>query len=143
MPKREIEAQKVLGDIRAGMDHHSLMTAYRLSAEELRHLLQRLVHAGLIGLAELDRRMPAFMGTCFIDDIGSERCEQQDDPLREDEVLEDIRSGMDERHMRRKYGISKQAFRSILDHLLLSGLLERSEVGPEVISGRYSDCQKL
>lgn len=128
MAKREIEAKKVISDIRAGMDHHSLMAEYRLSAEVLRHLLQRLVHAGLIGLPELDQRMPAFMGTCFIADIGYECYEGQDNPLSEDEVLEDIRSGMDERRIMRKYGVSRRAFRSILDHLLLSGLLERSEV---------------
>lgn len=130
MAKREIEAKKVISDIRAGMDHHSLMTEYRLSVEELRHLLQRMVHAGLIGLAELDQRMPAFMGTFFIDDIGYECGEAQDDPLSEDKLLKDIRLGMDERHMMRKYGLSRRAFRSILDHLLLSGLLKRSEVGP-------------
>lgn len=130
MAKREIEAKKVLGDIRAGMDYQSLMMKYELSVEELRHLLQRLVHAGMIGLPELDQRMPAFMGTCFIADIGYECREEQDDPLSEDEVLEDIRSGMGERRIMRKYGISRRAFRSLLDHLLLSGLLKRSEVEP-------------
>jgi hypothetical protein len=119
MAKREIEAKKVLSDIGSGMDHHSLMAEYRLSIEEL-------------------RRMPAFMGTCFIDDIGCRCLEEQDDPLSEDEVLEDIRSGMDARRFTRKYGISRRAFRSILDHLLLSGLLERSEVSSRANARRSS-----
>jgi hypothetical protein len=128
MAERQIEAKEVLDDIRREMDDRSLMEKYVLSAEELRHLLQKLVHAGLIELAELDDKMPAFMGTCFIDAVGYQCREEVEARIHEAEVLKDVRSGLDEHGIREKHGISREAFQSLLGHLLLSGLIKRSEV---------------
>jgi len=128
MTKRQIEAREVLGDIRGGMDDYLLMKKYELSPDELRHLLQKLVHAGLIELSELDEKMPVFMGTCFIAEVGY-RCREEKTPsLKEEEVLQDVRSGLDESHIIKKYGISSEAFQSLLGHLFLSGLVTPSEV---------------
>jgi len=128
MARRQIEAAEVLGDIRGGMNDRLLMKKYVLSPEELRHLFQKLVHAGLIELSELDEKMPVFMGTCFIAEVGYQYREDDMASLREEEVLQDVRSGLDESHIVKKYGISSEAFQSLLGHLLLSGLVTRSEV---------------
>src|SRR5271157_6480845 len=54
--KRAIKAKEAVADIRSGMDDAALMEKYRLSPQEHHDLFDRLLSAGLITEADLNRR---------------------------------------------------------------------------------------
>jgi len=56
MSKRQLSAREILQDIRAGMDDTALMDKYRLSAQGLQGVFKKLIAAGVIKQAEVDRR---------------------------------------------------------------------------------------
>jgi hypothetical protein len=58
MEKRKITAREVLADIRAGVDDTNLMKKYRLSAQGLQSVLNKMVQAGMVTEEELDERVP-------------------------------------------------------------------------------------
>jgi len=57
MPKRKITARDLLADVRANMTDFELMDKYKLSAEGLQSVFNKLAKAGLITHAELDSRV--------------------------------------------------------------------------------------
>ncbi len=63
MAKVRIDARDVLKDIQDGLDDTALMTKYRLSGTGLQSLFSKLVEAGLIRQADLDKRMANFEKT--------------------------------------------------------------------------------
>jgi uncharacterized Zn finger protein (UPF0148 family) len=63
MTKVKIDARDVLKDIRDGLDDTALMKKYRLSGAGLQSLFSKLIEAGLIKRADLDKRMPNFEKT--------------------------------------------------------------------------------
>ncbi len=63
MAKVKIDARDVLNDIRDGLDDTALMTKYRLSGVGLQSLFSKLIEAGLLKRADLDKRMPNFEKT--------------------------------------------------------------------------------
>ena len=56
MAKRRISGNKLLEDIRSGMDDDGLMKKYRLSSKGILLLLSKLVSAGLLTPEELASR---------------------------------------------------------------------------------------
>lgn len=58
MAKRKITGREVLKDIKAGMDDPELMDKYKLSAQGLQSVFNKLVNAGVLTQAELDARVP-------------------------------------------------------------------------------------
>lgn len=58
MAKRKITGREVLKDIKAGMDDPELMDKYKLSAQGLQSVFNKLVNAGVLTHAELDSRVP-------------------------------------------------------------------------------------
>ena len=63
MTKVRIDARDVLNDIRSGLDDTALMKKYRLSGAGLQSLFSKLTEAGLIKVADLEKRMPNFEKT--------------------------------------------------------------------------------
>ena len=63
MTKVRIDARDVLNDIRNGLDDTALMKKYRLSGAGLQSLFSKLIEAGLIKRADLEKRMPNFEKT--------------------------------------------------------------------------------
>lgn len=137
--KRRIEIEVALHDIRSGMDDASLMHKYRVSARGLQSLFNKLVRAGEIELAELDQRMPAFMGTVFLsDDLpAGQRIPSENAPaiatltgpsIDLDQALLDIREGMEDPELMVKYRLSAQGLESLFDHLVYTELITRAEL---------------
>lgn len=137
--KRRIEVDVALYDIRSGMDDATLMQKYRVSARGLQSLFNKLVLAGAIQLAELDQRMPAFMGTVFVADEGptSERTLAGDEPRTSvrtgpsidlEEALHNIREGVEDPDLMERYRLSAQGLESLFDHLVFTGLITRREL---------------
>jgi len=58
MAKRKITGREVLKDIKAGMDDPALMEKYKLSAQGLQSVFNKLVNAGVLTQSELDTRVP-------------------------------------------------------------------------------------
>lgn len=131
--KRRIDVDIALNDIRSGLDDASLMQKYRVSARGLQSLFNKLVRAGSIELAELDRRMPAFMGTVFVFEEGLAGGRPPDGSgtvpsIDLDETLKDIREGMEDADLMAKYNLSAQGLESLFDHLVFTGLITRMEL---------------
>ncbi len=137
--KRRIEVDVALNDIRSGMDDASLMQKYRVSARGLQSLFSKLVRAGAIQLAELDQRMPAFMGTFFVPEEGPNGGTGPTGPeppvstatgpsIDLDKALKDIRDGMEDSDLMEKYRLSSQGLESLFDYLVSTGLITRMEL---------------
>lgn len=58
MNKRRITAREVLADVRTGASDPALMEKYRLSAQGLQSVFQKLLKAGVLTREELDERVP-------------------------------------------------------------------------------------
>lgn len=58
MEKRKITARDVLKDIRAGADDATLMKRYKLSAQGLQSVFNKMLKAGVVTQNELDDRVP-------------------------------------------------------------------------------------
>jgi hypothetical protein len=56
MAKAQIESKEVLQAIRSGVTDEELKRKYRLTDKGLKSLFKKLINAGLISQAELDRR---------------------------------------------------------------------------------------
>ncbi len=54
--KPKLDAREVMLDIRAGLRDEDLMTKYRLSAEGLKSLFDKLIAANLLSWEEIDAR---------------------------------------------------------------------------------------
>lgn len=58
MNKRRITAREILSDVRKGLSDPALMEKYKLSAQGLQSVFQKLLKAGIISQAEMDSRSP-------------------------------------------------------------------------------------
>ncbi len=65
--RKTISAREVIADIRVGMTDDQLMRKHSLSAKGLQSLTRKLIEAGLISRAELDRRTTEFEETIDLD----------------------------------------------------------------------------
>ena len=141
MEKRKIKADQVLKDIRSGMSDGELMVTYHLSPKGLQSLFNKLVQGGFIDLEELDQRMPTFMGTVFVSEVAVPKrkphAEDKSDGHRQgqltrsmslDEVLTDIRAGLDDAGLMQKYELSARGLQSVCDHLVFIGLITQGAI---------------
>jgi hypothetical protein len=58
MTKRRITAREILADVKRGLSDPTLMEKYKLSAQGLQSVFQKLLKAGVITQTELDSRIP-------------------------------------------------------------------------------------
>ena len=58
MEKRKVTARDILRDIRSGADDAALMKNYRLSAQGLQSVFNKMLKAGVVTQHELDERIP-------------------------------------------------------------------------------------
>jgi len=58
MEKRKITAREILGDVRTGAGDPALMEKYKLSAQGLQSVFNKLLKAGVLTQQELDDRVP-------------------------------------------------------------------------------------
>ncbi len=146
MGKRRIDVKEAVADIRSGMDDYDLMTKYQVASDGLMSLFDKLVAGGYIDISEIEARMPGFLGTLGISRPalqGHEPDESQqpakDKPVihvNAQEAARDIRSGMDDAALMKKFGLSSKGLQSIFFKLMARGLITQ-----EVLDHRGSEME--
>lgn len=118
MSKSKINAKEVLEDLRAGFDDTHLMEKYNLSARGLQSLFKKLVETGIVDprILEGERPQPG---------VGPSPGERE---VSAKEVLKDLRSGMPQDGMMRKYRLSAKGLANLFEQLVGAGLIAESEL---------------
>ncbi len=118
MPKLKIEAKKVLDDIRAGLDDAALMEKYNLSIKGLHSVLEKLVALKALNESYIwTGRPPRESGP------GTPNRE-----LSAKEVTRDIKSGMADGELMRKYKLSAKGLQNLLEQLMEAGVIKESDL---------------
>ncbi len=137
--KKRISAKEAVADIRSGMDDSALMKKYNLLPDGLQSLFDKLVNAGFIDLAEMQRRLSGFLGTVVISesDLSPHNGEGMYNPRLPDskspprvhaqQASRDIRLGMSDFVLMEKYRLSAKGLQSLFDKLVTAGLLTRGD----------------
>lgn len=99
-------------DLRSGMSNAGLMEKYSLSPSGLQSLFDKLLTSGAIDLAEIRDRMPGKWGTVPIREENHLRL------INAQEAARDIRAGLDDGSLMRKYGLSFNGLQTLFDKLL-------------------------
>lgn len=100
MPGREVRVKEVLKDIHTGMDEESLRKKYKLTSEGLKNLFKELSQLGLLERLELE---------------GSPKPTVR---IRIRDVVNDIRNGLDDNELRKKYQLSATGLHGVFKKLL-------------------------
>ncbi len=108
MAKVKIDAHDVVHDIRAGLNDTDLMRKYKLTAKGLQSLRSKLFEHGLITREEL----------------GQEPVQT----ISAREAMRDVRAGLDDFALMKKYDLSPKGLQSLLNQLVKSGALSVQEV---------------
>jgi rubrerythrin len=130
--KPTIDAKQAREDIRSGMSVRALMSKFKLSPKGLQSLLNKLVAAGAMSKAELVLLLPEFMKTAIIS-AEETTVAVQASPLTGKEVnaheaARDIRSGMSNSDLMKKYGISPSGLEGLFEKLVGEALIMPSEL---------------
>jgi hypothetical protein len=140
MAKRKVSAREAVADIRQGMDDPALMKKYNLSTRGLQSLFDKLVAGGYIDLAEIEGRIPGFLGTVVISEsvLAGKHAERETRHQQPDskpsvvifaqQAARDIRSGMDDSALMEKYRLSPKGLKSLFDKLISAGAITRLDV---------------
>lgn len=114
--KPKIKAGDAVRDIRSGISDLQLMEKYGISAKGLQSLLTKLLEVKAVTPAELDQRLTAYHDTTVI---------QQMD---EEDIIQDIRSGMPDSQLMGKYALSSDGLRRVLQTLLDTNVITLEEL---------------
>jgi hypothetical protein len=126
--KRKISAAQVAADIRGGMTDMALMAKYALSARGLEGLCRKLVEAGKVEQAELDRRMIRSQLSHFVDLEGLPDLSLQGQRISSEDALSSVRSGVSDAGLMKKYQLSAMGLDALFRTLVATGRLSREEV---------------
>ncbi len=105
IPKPRIKAGDAVRDIRSGMTDSQLMEKYGLSAKGLQSLFLKLLEAKAITDAEMNQRRAIYHDTTVIQQIDA------------GDIVKDIRSGMTDSELMKKYDLSSEGLRLVLQTL--------------------------
>lgn len=114
--KPKIKAGDAVRDIRSGMTDSQLMEKYGLSAKGLHSLVLKLIEVKAITPAEIDQRRAAYHDTTII---------QQ---MSEDDFIKDVRSGMPDSDLMKKYALSSDGLRRIFQRLIEANAMRVEEL---------------
>ncbi len=140
MAKKRINAKEAAADIRSGMDDDYLMKKYQLSPPGLQSLVDKLVGAGYLDLAEIEDRMPAFLGTVRITHpvLSTMKSEghnsgpvldgKSSSHVNAYEMARDIRSGMTDSALLRKFHLSSEELQSTFTKLIRLEMITRDDL---------------
>ena len=118
MPKTKIEAKKVLDDIRAGLDDAALMEKYNLSIKGLHSVLEKLVTLKALNESYIwTGRPPRESGPA-----------SPNRELSAKEVTRDIKSGMTDGELMRKYKLSAKGLQNLLEQLMEAGVIKEADL---------------
>ena len=137
---KRISAKEVRDDIRAGLDDSELMAKYGLSVKGLESLFRKLLRAGIVEESDLGARMSDYAGSVVVaDQLGSPQSER---PLKKTgrgsrkrkrllvdalSAVQDIRFGMSDAELMRKYRLTTRGLQSLFKKLLDTGCIEQFE----------------
>ncbi|MBI4966251.1 MAG: hypothetical protein HY913_23430 [Desulfomonile tiedjei] len=131
MSKKKINAKEAVADIRSGMDDSNLMSKYGLAHDGLQSLFDKLVTSGYIDVAEIQGRMPGYLGTVSIGDVPSTKREGTQSKglwINAQEAARDVRSGLDDEALMEKYHVTSRGVQSLLDKLVTVGLITQADL---------------
>lgn len=140
MSKLKISAKQVLNDINAGMSNADLMEKYGVSPKGLDALFRKLADAGLLKEASLNQmpvapkqEPPKRSEYAAIHPTGPTIQPQQkpDDTLTR--IAEDVRNGLHDGEIMRRYELSPGMLREMKEKLVQKGYLESDQAGHEEI----------
>jgi len=114
--KIKIKAGDAVRDIRSGVTDAQLMEKYGLSAKGLQSLVLKLLEAKAITSAEIDQRRATFHDTIIIQ------------RMSEEDLVEDIRSGMTDSDLLKKYALSSDGLRRIFQTLIEAKAITAEEL---------------
>ncbi len=110
MPDSDVTARKVLDDIRAGLDNDALKRKYRLSSESMQRIFDDLVAVGVLELIDNQYVIPAVRR------------------LSARNIVNDIRSGMNNTELMEKYMLTPLQLKTTFDILLGSNAINEEEL---------------
>jgi rubrerythrin len=128
--KPVIDAKEARDSIRSGMSHSHLMAKFNLSPKGLQSLLNKLVEVGAVTKGELFQLMPEFMKSAV---ISADATNQAPGRLTGKEVdayeaARDIRSGVSNSDLMKKFGISPNGLEDLFEQLVGEALILPSEL---------------
>jgi predicted transcriptional regulator len=137
---KRISAKDVRDDIRAGLDDSDLMAKYGLTVKGVESLFRKLLQAGIVEESELGDRMSDYAGSVVVSgQVASSQIERPSKKTgsgarkRKQLVIDalaavqDIRSGMPDAELMRKYRLSTRGLQSLFKKLLDTGCIEQFE----------------
>jgi CheY-like chemotaxis protein len=133
-PKR-ISPAEAVKRIRSGMDDASLMKKFSLSAKALHSLFEQLVAADHLRKSEIELRSSLSPGTVILD-LRRPRTpsrNKEKSTVSAADVVNCIRSGMDDPALMKRYRISARGLRSLYRKLLDAGFVSRSELDTRML----------
>jgi rubrerythrin len=148
-----IDAKEARDNIRSGMSDSALMAKFKLSPKGLQSLLNKLVTVGAVSKAELVLLLPEFMKSAVIPSDWNNSAGQASTGTRRNvnayEAARDIRSGMSNADLMKKYGISPNGLEDLFEQLVGEALILPSElqfrlsaIAGMANSGHSGDAQK-
>ena len=105
VPKRKIKARDIVNDIRSHMTDPELMAKYDLSARGLQSAFIKLLNARAITHAEMNQRRAIYHDKTLVQQIDAR------------DIVKDIRSGMTDSELMKKYDLSSEGLRFALQTL--------------------------
>jgi rubrerythrin len=127
-----IDAKEARDNIRSGMSDSALMAKFKLSPKGLQSLLNKLVNVGAVSKAELVLLLPEFMKSATISADGNSSAGQESagtgKKVNAYEAARDIRSGMSNTDLMKKYGISPSGLEDLFEQLVGEALILPSEL---------------
>jgi hypothetical protein len=118
MRKLTIDAQQATADIRSGMQEHTLMAKYRLTAKGLQSLQTKLVQAGMLEPHEIEYR----------ESDGVNKTGKISPKVSAKQILSDLKSGMRDHDLIQKYHISAREVQALYDRFINAGLISATEI---------------
>ncbi len=116
MPGREVRVKEVLKDIQSGMDEEYLRKKYKLSPQGLQNLFRELSDLGLLERIDFE-------------DSATPRIRIRI-RIRIRDVVKDIRAGLSDLDLRKKYNLSANGL-----HLVFKKLLDLKAIDAEALFG--------
>ena len=138
-PKIRISTREVLKDIRAGSTDLMLMNKYGLSVRNLQRLFDRLVSAGSIEQAEIDRRVFDPGRSHVVELVPAREPEGDKAVVKAAEAVNAIRSGMNDAALMEKFSLSAKGLDSLFKKLSATGDLDDAELEQRRLSMEWGD----
>jgi len=126
-----IPAREVVDAVKSGMSDATLIDTFRLTPDSLYTLFEKLVDTGKLTSDEVMARSALSPNTVAIDLAGLKLPEPEPEKpvIKAREAAWNIRAGMSDAQLMKRYNISAKGLQSLLRKLVEAGLITEDEVG--------------